>query len=245
MNYRREHSGATESRGSETGAGGLALLRFALLVLIVCVTLFVSAGTLNWPMAWAYVALALATTVGSRLLVLRRHPDLLVERSSATKHKDAKSWDRALMPIVSQYGPLAVLIVCGLDRRFVWSPTLPPVLQMAAFVALALGNALGTWSMVENRFFSALVRIQLDRGHTVVDSGPYRCVRHPAYAGSILTFVAGPLALGSLYALIPALLTIVVVVLRTAMEDRTLLDELDGYKEYARRVRFRLLPGIW
>jgi protein-S-isoprenylcysteine O-methyltransferase Ste14 len=225
--------------------GAKALIRFSMMVLLLSAALFVSAGTLKWPMAWAYVALTLTAVFGSRLLVLRRSPDLLAERGSYLEQQGAKSWDRALVPVVGLYGPVVGLIVSGLDRRFGWSPPLPPALKVAAFVVLALGSALGAWAMAENKFFSAVVRIQKDRGHTVIDTGPYRFVRHPGYVGGVLGYLAGPLALGSLWALVPGLLTTCVVVIRTALEDRTLLDELDGYKEYAQRMRYRLFPGIW
>jgi protein-S-isoprenylcysteine O-methyltransferase Ste14 len=102
-----------------------------------------------------------------------------------------------------------------------------------------------TWSMAANAFFAQTVRIQEDRGHTVATGGPYRYVRHPGYVGGILFQVATPLILGSVWALIPAGLTVCLTIIRTALEDRTLLEELDGYKEYAGRVRYRLLPGVW
>jgi protein-S-isoprenylcysteine O-methyltransferase Ste14 len=110
---------------------------------------------------------------------------------------------------------------------------------------MTLGSALGNWAMLENRFFSGYVRIQTDRGHMVVSNGPYRSIRHPGYLGGIVTWLAAPLALGSLWALIPAGAVVVAYVIRTALEDRTLQAELDGYKEYARQTRYRLVPGVW
>ena len=142
-------------------------------------------------------------------------------------------------------GPLAWMIVAGLDERFGWSPQIPLALQLVALVIMVLGYVVGIWAMAVNRYFSAVVRIQKDRGHTVVSDGPYRFVRHPAYATGIVSCLATPILLGSLWALIPCGLVAVVTVVRTALEDKTLLDELDGYKDYARRVRYRLLPGAW
>jgi protein-S-isoprenylcysteine O-methyltransferase Ste14 len=119
------------------------------------------------------------------------------------------------------------------------------LLHITAFVITALGYSLGTWATLVNRFFSAVVRIQRDRGHTVVSSGPYRLIRHPGYAGAVVTSLATPLLLGSLWALIPAVLAVCTLIIRTALEDRTLQEELEGYHDYTARVRYRLLPGVW
>jgi protein-S-isoprenylcysteine O-methyltransferase Ste14 len=140
---------------------------------------------------------------------------------------------------------IVMLIIAGLDKRFEWSPNLPLLLHITAFVITALGYSLGTWATSVNRFFSAVVRIQRDRGHTVVSSGPYRLIRHPGYAGAVVTSLATPLLLGSLWALIPAVLAVCLIIIRTALEDRTLQEELEGYHDYAERVRYRLLPGVW
>ncbi len=140
---------------------------------------------------------------------------------------------------------IVMLIVAGLDKRFEWSPNLPLVLHIVAFGIAALGFSLSTWATLVNRFFSAVVHIQRDRGHTVVSSGPYRLIRHPGYAGTVVTSLATPLLLGSLWALIPAALVVCQLVIRTALEDETLQEELEGYHDYAARVCYRLLPGVW
>ena len=120
------------------------------------------------------------------------------------------------------------------------------VCVLAIVIAAVLGYVvIGVWSMAANAFFSMIVSIQKDRGHTVVTDGPYRYVRHPGYAGSILFTIATPLVLGSLWAFIPCGLAAALFVVRTALEDRTLQEELPGYKEYAQQTRYRLLPGIW
>ena len=138
-----------------------------------------------------------------------------------------------------------LVIVAGLDHRFGWSPAFPLWLILLGFFLIAFGYAFAVWALVENRFFSSVVRIQTDRGHVVCDSGPYRIVRHPGYAGNILPLLGIVLALSSLWTLIPAAVALVIAVIRTALEDRTLQEELPGYKEYARRVRYRLFPGIY
>ena len=222
-----------------------AAIRFLLMLLILCGVLFLAAGTLNWPMGWVYVALTLFATLASRLLALRRHPDLLKERASFAEKRNAKPWDAALVQLVAVIGPAITQIVAGLNYRFGWPPAIPLWLALVALVLVIAGWAIGTWAMVTNRFFSAVVRIQTDRGHTVVADGPYRWVRHPAYAGGVIANLAVPIMLGSAWALIPGVLTAGLTVLRTSLEDRTLQAELPGYADYAQRTRYRLLPGVW
>ncbi len=221
------------------------VVRMLVLVALLCIVLFAAAGTLAWPMGWVYVVITVVMTAGSRLLLLRRSPDLVAERAASADRRDAKPWDRVLMPFVAIYGPLLTLIIAGLDRRFGWPPELPLWVQIAGVILLVSATAFSTWALLVNRFFSGVVRIQRDRGHTVVSDGPYRWIRHPGYAGGVVGDVAIPLMLGSAWALVPGLLTAGVVVLRTALEDRTLQAELPGYAEYARQTRYRLLPGVW
>ncbi len=220
-------------------------VRVAGLVAVLLLVLFASAGTFDWPMAWVYVVITVIMTVGSRLLLLRRSPDLVAERAGYAEKKDAKAWDRVLMPLIAIYGPTLILVIAGLDRRFGWPPELPMWIEIAGVVLLVLATAFSTWALLVNRFFSGVVRIQHDRGHTVVTEGPYRWVRHPGYVGGVVGDLAIPLMLGSLWALVPGLLTASLVVLRTALEDRTLQAELPGYAEYCQRTRYRLLPGVW
>ena len=138
-----------------------------------------------------------------------------------------------------------MMIVAGLDERFGWSPQISVTLRLVALAIMVLGYIVSTWAMAVNRYYSAVVRIQKDRGQTVVSDGPYRLVRHPSYATGIVASLMIPILLGSLWALIPCGLGVLLTIIRTALEDRTLLEELDGYKEYAARVRYRLLPGVW
>jgi protein-S-isoprenylcysteine O-methyltransferase Ste14 len=213
--------------------------------LLMAVLLFAAAGTLDWPMGWAYIVLTVAVTLGSRVLLLRVHPDLVAERSHMDDRQGAQEWDKKIMPLVAMLGPLALLIVAGLDKRFAWSPQIGYALPITALLLTMLGAIFSTWAMLANRFFSAIVRIQKDRGQTVISDGPYRFVRHPGYLGGIVANICGPVALGSLWALIPGLLVAGLTVYRTAREDKLLHDELDDYKAYAQRVRYRLLPGVW
>jgi protein-S-isoprenylcysteine O-methyltransferase Ste14 len=215
-----------------------------LLILIPLLPLLIT-WRWGWWQGWTAAGLPLFAMIVSRVLALRKNPDLAAERGQTTAAEGTKGWDRIIMPAVALYGPALVYVVAGLDARFAWSPGLPAAVNLVGVVVIVLGYALGTWAMVENRFFSSVVRIQTDRGHNVVSTGPYRFVRHPAYAGGIWVMPATALLLGSLWALVPAGLVVVGTVLRTALEDRTLQQELPGYAEYARQTRYRLLPGIW
>jgi protein-S-isoprenylcysteine O-methyltransferase Ste14 len=201
-------------------------------------------GRWDWWEAWAYAIIYILGFVLSRMLAARRHPDLLAERARFTQHEDAKPWDKWLAPSVGLGGGL-IPLVAGLDALFVWSPTFSLPVKILALAIILAGYALGSYALIENRFFSGMVRIQTDRGHHVVSSGPYRWLRHPGYAGALLAYLATPFFLDSLWAFLPAVLLTILLVIRTALEDRTLQDELTGYYDYARRVRFRLLPGVW
>jgi len=177
--------------------------------------------------------------------VIRTNPDLLAERAQSLDREDVRGWDRLILFFLLLVGPLAMMIVAGLDERFGWSPQIPLTPRLVALAIMVLGYTVGTWAMAVNRYYSAVVRIQKDRGQTVITDGPYRFVRHPSYATGIVASLMIPILLDSLWALIPTILVALGTIIRTALEDRTLLEELDGYEEYAAQVRYRLLPGIW
>jgi protein-S-isoprenylcysteine O-methyltransferase Ste14 len=222
-----------------------AAIGFLVYLLLVPALLFISAGSLNWPMGWVYTGLALVSVVGSRLIILRRNPDLLRERASFSEAEGTKSWDRILSPFVGLFGPMLGMIVAGLDKRFVWSSGLPVAIQVLALLVVTLSFGVAVWAMVVNPFFSAVARIQSERGQQVVASGPYRWVRHPAYAGSVLASLALPFMLDALWALVPSLIMVAALVIRTRLEDRMLVEELEGYRDYARATPYRLVPGVW
>ena len=213
--------------------------------LSIPLVLFVCAGDIGWWQAWVYSLLFVAAGLGGRFLAERRHPGLLAERQNIDNIQTVKAWDKVLAPLMALSISLPLVIVAGLDHRFGWSPAFPLWLILLGFFLIAFGYAFAVWALVENRFFSSVVRIQTDRGHVVCDSGPYRIVRHPGYAGNILALLGIVLALSSLWTLIPAAVALAIAVIRTALEDRTLQEELPGYKEYARRVRYRLFPGLY
>ncbi len=222
-----------------------AVIGFALYLFFVPAILFIAAGTVNWPMAWVYVVLLLVSTIGSRLLVLKRNPDTLRERARFTASEGTKSWDRILVVVVGLFGPLATMGVAGLDHRFGWSRIIPELGQYLATLVIVGGYGLAVWAMVVNRYFSAVARIQHDRGQVVVTTGPYRIVRHPAYAGALLASLALPVMLDVIWALIPTLVMVVALVIRTGLEDRMLREELEGYESYAEETPYRLIPGLW
>ena len=143
------------------------------------------------------------------------------------------------------YGVWFILIVAGLDQRFKWSDQISLWVQILAFVLMVLGSVLTIWALSVNKYFSGHMRIQKERGHTVATAGPYQFVRHPGYLGAIIFYLAAPLLLGSLWAYISVGVYVIVVLIRTSLEDRTLQEELDGYQAYTQTVRYRLVPGIW
>lgn len=229
--------------GAELRAGMLKRARqLVIQTLFIGAILFLSAGTFRWPGAWAYLAVYVIGIVINALILLRVNPEVIAER--ARVRKETKGWDRTMTKAILVC-TIAMFVVAGLDWRFAWPPTVPLWLWLVALVLLILGSALSSWAMISNTYFATTVSIQEDRGHTVVSGGPYRYVRHPAYSGWILSNLVTPLVLATLWAIIPAALVAVGFIIRTALEDKTLLAELDGYKTYAGRVRYRLVPGMW
>jgi protein-S-isoprenylcysteine O-methyltransferase Ste14 len=225
--------------------GWKAWLRFIAFMLLLPMVLFIAAGRLNWVWAWVYVGVIVFFTFVSRIIVIRTNPDLIAERAQSLDREDVRGWDRLILFFLLLIGPLTMMIVAGLDERFGWSPQISVALRLVALAIMVLGYTVGTWAMAVNRYYSAVVRIQKDRDQTVVTDGPYRFVRHPSYATGNVASLMIPILLGSLWALIPTILVVLGTIIRTALEDKTLLEELDGYKEYAARVRYRLLPGVW
>lgn len=200
----------------------------------------------NWWQAWVYALIAVFGFIVSRALAARRHPDLLSERVKFMQHEDTKPWDEVLARLVGLGGAL-IPLVAGLDAKYSWSETNYSIwVELVALVFILIGYALGTWALLENRFSSGTVRIQKERGRHLVSTGPYAIVRHPGYAGALLTYFATPFLLDSPWTFVPVIFIMVVLVIRTALEDRTLQEELPGYKEYAMQTtRYRLLPWIW
>lgn len=211
-------------------------------VIFMAVALFWSAGGIDWWPAWAMIAVTSVWILATAIAIVRHYPDLLAERLGP--RKGAKRWDTAIMSVHGIL-QLAVYIVAGLDQRYGWTVGLPLTAQVAALIVCSLGYGIIVWATASNAFFSQIVRIQTDRGHTVATGGPYHYVRHPAYAGGVLTEVSAPILLASWWALVIGSVDAFLMILRTALEDRTLKAELPGYREYVQEVRYRLIPGIW
>jgi len=220
-------------------------IRLVVAYLLVPAILLICGGDPGWWQAWIYFVLIITAGIGGRVWSEKRHPGLLAERQNIKSIRNSKAWDKVLAPLMAVSIVFPMVIVAGLDHRYDWSPEFPLWLIVIGFGLILLGYAFAAWAMAENRFFSTVVRIQTDREHVVCDSGPYRFVRHPGYAGSIAPLLGIVLALGSVWALIPAAVALIITVIRTVLEDRTLQEELPGYRDYAQRVRFRLIPGIY
>jgi protein-S-isoprenylcysteine O-methyltransferase Ste14 len=218
------------------------IVREVLRIIGMGLALFWAAGRIDWWPAWAALAVMSAWIAAMAVTVFRISPDLLAERLGP--RKGAKPWDTAIMSLLGVI-QLVRYIVAGLDRRYGWTGGFPLSAQIAALIICVLGYTLFVWATVSNAYFSQIVRVQSERGHTAATGGPYRYVRHPAYIGTILFEVAVPVLLASWWSLIASVVTVILIILRTALEDRTLQAELTGYVDYARQVRHRLLPGIW
>jgi protein-S-isoprenylcysteine O-methyltransferase Ste14 len=231
------------SRSGDGQATRKAIIRRVSQLMITLVlfaaSLFLTSGRLDWVMAWVYLGLYVGMIVATGLVIER---DLVAERSRVGE--GTKDWDRVLGSLSIFLVTPGALLVAGLDERFGWS-RVALVVQLIALGFVILGSALTVWAVASNRYFSATVRIQKDRGHTIVSSGPYGSVRHPGYLAWCISAPAIPLMLGSLWALMPALLGVCALLIRTVLEDRTLREELPGYQDHARRVRYRLVPGLW
>ncbi len=227
----------------QTTARTRYLTREILGVVGMGVALFWSAGTLNWWPAWAALAVMAFWTAAIAFIVFRTHPSLLAERLEPRQGE--KRWDSAIVGLMGLV-TLVRYILAGLDQRHGWTGGLPVGVQLAALALCVVGNdVLFVWAAAVNAYFSRITRIQSERGHTVVTGGPYRYVRHPAYTGTILYELAVPILLASWPALIASGVSTALMILRTALEDRTLQTELPGYAEYTQHTRYRLFPGLW
>jgi protein-S-isoprenylcysteine O-methyltransferase Ste14 len=220
------------------------ILQMLIFVVLVPFLPLLISGHWDWWAAWIYAILGILSFAVSRVLAARRNPDLIAERARFMQHEDAKTWDKKLVPLVG-LGGVFIPLVAGLDARFNWPQTFSVPVILLSLLIIVTGYVLSSWALIENRFFSGMVRIQTDRDQHVISSGPYRWLRHPGYAGALLVYLATPLFLDSFWTYLPALFLTIVLVIRTRLEDQTLQAELDGYQEHVSRTRYRLIPGIW
>lgn len=215
----------------------LVLVVFPLLPILI-------SGKWNWWEAWVMGALFLLSFIVSRAIAAKKTPDILKERANYNRQDNTQPWDKWLSPVVA-FGSVFVLLVAGLDALYQWSSGFPLWVELIGLLLILAGYVFGSIAFIENAFFSGTVRIQDERGHKVVSSGPYGWVRHPGYLSSLIASLGMPLLLDSIWAFIPVIFFGFFYVLRTSLEDRFLQANLPGYSDYAQKVRYRLLPGIW
>jgi protein-S-isoprenylcysteine O-methyltransferase Ste14 len=220
-----------------------AAIRYAIgLPLALLLLVFLPAGSIGWRPGWVFVVVLVLAFGASAMVLARVNP--MIYRARSRFQPGTKRWDKALLAMMLP-AMAAILPVAALDAgRFHWS-ILPLWVVVLGYSAMLAGIALTAWAQGVNPFFEPGVRIQSERHQRVIDSGPYRFVRHPGYVAAILLFFGMAIALGSLWAIVPAMLASMLLVVRTDWEDRLLQAELPGYLEYVRRVRFRLIPGLW
>jgi protein-S-isoprenylcysteine O-methyltransferase Ste14 len=218
------------------------IMQVALLVVFQASVLFLAAGRLDWAWGWAYIGIYLVVAPINAVFLLRYSPGTIADRAEA---KGMRDWDKVVGGSFGVMYFIVLLLAAGLDVRYGWTGHVDVWVHLIGTIGSVLGFSLFSWAMISNVYFSTVARIQDDRGQTVCTVGPYRYVRHPGYIAGILQSLSNPLLFGSIWSFLPGGMAALLLVLRTLLEDRMLHEELEGYPEYASRVRFRLLPGIW
>jgi protein-S-isoprenylcysteine O-methyltransferase Ste14 len=221
-----------------------AMIVSTVMLSIMMIVFYVSAGRSDIPRSWFLFSIVFIYFIVSNIIQYRYNPSLLIQRLKI-KREGSKTWDEVLMRVNNLTALLLLPTVAGLDvGRYNWSNLGLPYVILGV-VSIVFSSVLINWAMIENPYFETTVRIQDDRDHYVISTGPYAIVRHPGYLSGILWMASVPLILGSLFALVPFALYAFLMILRTYLEDKTLQDELSGYTEYAEKVKYRIFPGIW
>lgn len=215
------------------------MIQVTLSILLTAVILFISAGTTHWPYAWILILVSVVVIIINAFIF---PAELISERGR--KKENVEKWDKLISGLMI-IPWILIYLVAGLDHRFEWTARHSIWIHMTGLIFFILGSAMVSWAMVSNNYFSTAVRIQYDRGHKVETGGPYQYIRHPGYLGMIVYLCFTPLLLGTLWALLPAFLTSSLLMIRTSLENKTLENKLDGYREYSKKVKYRLFPGIW
>lgn len=245
----QESAKSTENTKPNSTTRATVLIRITVFAIILVALWGFVSGQWTHPMPWAFIAIYLLVGLVIPAMAVPIDQDYLEDRTQVKE--GVQKWDKPIVIVGSLYVPLGLVLVAALDARLGWTASpkgvnpIPLWTQAIAIVLSALGYLFSVWASAANKFYARFVRIQKDRGHTVVSSGPYRYVRHPGYAGLILFLFASAPALGSLWTLLPSGLFALALIVRTALEDRFLQEKLEGYKEYTRHTRYRLIPGIW
>ncbi len=219
-----------------------AILTLGGFLFFLAIALFLPAGDIRWVDGWVFLLVFFLLTVTAIAYLWRTNPDIFVARSRI--RPGTKTWDKVLVTFLL-LSFFSIFPVAGFDAGRFHGSRVSPGLVILGYVLLCAGYFLSIWVYAVNKFAEPTVRIQTERGHKVIDTGPYAIVRHPLYLGALLMCVGIPLALGSFWALLPGAAGALILIVRTILEDRTLQAELEGYKEYAARVRHRLIPGVW
>ena len=221
--------------------GKFALIREYLARVIMAFILVLTSGTWTWINTWIYAALATLTSVLVHLFVIRVNPSLYNERGNP--NENTQKWDLILMRAISLFS-FSSIIIAGLDKRNSWS-SLGDGWIIPGGILIILSGVLATWAMAENSYFSSVVRIQDDRGQIVISSGPYHYIRHPGYLSGIMFFLGTPMVLDSVFGFVSFVCITVGFGIRIIFEEKMLIAQLDGYREYSKMVKYRLIPKIW
>jgi protein-S-isoprenylcysteine O-methyltransferase Ste14 len=230
-----------EPTSQDRAAVARGFIALAVTIVLMVVLLFWPAGTLDWPLGWWFIAAFVLCVLIAIAVIWRANPELFTARSRV--QPGTKAWDYIFLVLVMG-GFIVIPPVAGFDHRFGWS-AMPGWVVMLGYVLFVLSFAGQTWPQAVNRHFEPGVRIQSDRGQKVIDTGPYAIVRHPGYISGALLALSMPLMLASWWALIPALVAVAALAVRTPFEERTLRAGLPGYTEYTQRVKYRWVPGVW
>lgn len=237
MNFKNKTNQSIQKSGIQY------LIRNFISLILQGAILFIAAGRINIPRAWFYFGVTFIYFAISTIVLANTNPDVINER--AQKRDNTKSWDKIVLGLYIIIGFYIAPAVVGLDvGRFQWT-NLGMQYTILGYVLYIISSVLVNWAMIVNKHFEATVRIQEEREHNVITTGPYRIVRHPGYISVILWSIATPLAIGSLYGLITSGIVTILIIIRTSLEDKTLHQELDGYSDYSQKVKYRLFPGIW
>lgn len=210
--------------------------------IVFTIILFVCAGRIDYRQGWIFLAANILATL-MNFFTIRKNRDLINERSNPGE--GIQSWDKLLLGL-SSVVYLAMVVISGLDSgRFLWTKNFSWLISIAGVVVMIVGNILFLTARSQNKFFSTVVRVQKERGHVVCDTGLYAIVRHPGYLGMIISLMGVPMITTSRWSAIPTFIAIIILLIRTSLEDKTLKKELDGYMEYSGKTRYKLLPLIW